>query len=218
VSTREEVRRRATRNKPQWGCLGCLGSITAAVIGPTVIYLLITPWTFHMGGRWTPLERWDAVGRLRDSAGEQYGLYVRLAPFVNMDLRDGRMDCCELNGNAQVCTAGGAKYGFDLRGGVSGAWLRTDGSKVTFTLIESRAPRLPRQFYLSGVWRGPNLVLGDQGSMFHYFLPGGNLSPRPTTGSEDHNKSANVTVSWGSLSDFESICAGLRNSRRDANH
>jgi len=202
------------RQKPQCGCCGCIGSIVATVVGAAIVYVLITPWTFHMGGRWTPLQRWDGVGELRDSAGARYGLYVRLSPQVNIDYRNDSMDCCTLYGKAQVCTAGGAKYNFDLSGGFSGAWLRSDGSKVNINLMESGHPRLPRQFYLTGVWRGANLALDDRSSMSLRLLPDGNLTPRANTTTADPAKHVRVTIGWGTLSDFDSLCASLGN----ANH
>jgi hypothetical protein len=76
-----------------------------------IVYVLMAPWTFHLGGRWTPLSRRDGMGRLRDSAGAEYGLYVRIAPYMNIDFRnDSLSTCCNLSGKAQVCTAGGAPF------------------------------------------------------------------------------------------------------------
>jgi hypothetical protein len=215
----EQPQGRIPRGKPQCGCLGCLGSLAVAVVGPAIVYVLMAPWTFHIGERWTPLSRWDGVGRLRDSAGAQYGLYVRIAPYVNIDFRNDSMsNCCNLSGNAQVCTADGAKYHFTVSGSASGAWLHSDGSKVKITLGETGHPKLPRVFSLSGVWRGPKLMLDDQKSMFMNFLPGGNLTPSPTYTAPVPEKHASVTIAWGNLSDFESICAGLGNSSRDSQH
>jgi len=78
-------------------------------------------------------------------------------------------------------------------------------------LSESGHPKLPRQFQLYGMWRGPDLVLDDRKSMFIHFLPGGNLTPNPLSTAPVPEKHATVTVSWGSLSDFESICGSLGN-------
>jgi hypothetical protein len=86
--------------------------------------------------------------------------------------------------------AGGARYRFNVDGGISGAWLHTDASTVAMSLTESGHPKLPRHFKLMGDWRGPNLVLDDQKSMFMNFLAGGNLS------------------------DFERMCANLRSAAR----
>ena len=174
-----------------------------------VAVTVIAPWLFHIGERWTLLWRWDGVGRLRDSEGIQYGMYVRLNHYPSIDNRNGRIDCCQLGGNAQVCTDRGTKYQFTLSGGISGAWLHTDGSKVNLSLIESGHPKLPRQFQFSGAWRGPNLVLDDQKSVLMYFLPGGSLTPAPSYTAPLPEKHATVTIGWGSLGDFDSLCAVL---------
>jgi hypothetical protein len=206
------------RKKPQGSCLGCLGSLVGAVVVPAIIFVLIAPWIFHIGERWT-LGQWDGVGRLRDSAGLQYGVYLRLYPYVNIDHRnEGMSACCNLGGRAQVCTAGGAKYRFDLNGFIHGAWLHTEGSKVNLSLMELGRPKLPRQFDLFGVWRGPSLVLDDRKSMFIHFLPGGNLTPSPNYTSPVPDRHATVTLAWGSLGDFETICAGLGGPTRGSSH
>ena len=190
--------------------MGCLVSFTCAVVIPAFFYVLTTPWTFHMGGRWTPLVRWDGVGRLRDSAGFEYVMYARLSPYVNVDSRDGSMSvCCELSGSSQVCTAGGARYAFHLNGGVSGAWLHSNGAKLNIALTEAGHPKLPRQFQFSGVWRGPDIVLDDQRFMIDHFLPGGNLTPNPINRTPIPDKHAKVTLSWGSPGDFDALCASL---------
>lgn len=148
---------------------------------------------------------------MRDSAGARYGLYVRLGVSPTMDFRNQASTCCELSGKAQVCTAGGAMYQFNLGGSISGAWLRTDGAKVNINFGESGHPKSPRVFKLSGVWRGPNLVLDDEKSLWANFLPGGNLTPSPTSISPVPDKHATAIISWGNLSDLASICAGIHN-------
>jgi hypothetical protein len=126
-----------------------------------------------MGGRWTPLARWNGLGRLRDSAGEQYGLYVRFSPYVDIDLRDGRMtDCCQLSGNAPACTAGGAEYRFDGKGGVAAqrGWQVELRSGIGACETTQKVPAVRRM-------ARTDLVLDDRKSMYHHFLPDGNLTP-----------------------------------------
>lgn len=191
-------------------CLGCLGSI---VVVPLFAYVLAAPLSFHLGGRWTPTEHWTGVGELRDSAGARYGLYVDFGAYPDLEIRNQTTSCCDLSGKAEVCTAHGAQYQFKLTGSISRAWLRTDGAHVTLSLAESGHPKVQRVFQLSGVWRGPSLVLDDQKSMFQNFLPGGNMAPKTTFTAPVPEKHANVTVSWGDRSGLESICAGIREGR-----
>ena len=153
---------------------------------------------------------------MRDSAGFDYGLFIQFGPNVSIDYRTGTgsfvLPCCNLSGKAQVCTTGGTRHRFDLDGGISGAWLRTDGSKVSIRLTEPGHPKLPRHFVLIGDWRGPNLVLDDQKSMFMNFLPDGNLTPAPSYTSPVPERHARVTLARGNLADFESMCGSLRSA------
>lgn len=194
---------------PRSSCLGCLGSI---IVVPLFAYVLAGPVTFHLGGRWTPTGHWTGVGRMRDSAGAQYGLYVQFWASPNIDIRNEATTCCELSGKSQVCTAGGARYQFGLTGSISGAWLRTEGAKVNLSLAESGRPKVPRVFQLSGVWRGPELLLDDQKSLFMNFQPGGNLVPKTTYTAPVPDNHATVVLSWGDPGAFESICGSIRNS------
>ena len=188
---------------------GCLSRLASIIIVPLFAYVLAAPSTFHLGGRWTPTARWNGAGRLTDSAGNRYGLYLRIWALPNMDFRNQMTTCCDVTGRAQVCTASAARYQFTVSGSMSGGWLHTDGAKVELTLAEAGHPKLQRVFQLSGVWRGPNLQLDDEKSMFIHFLPGGNLTPSPTYPSVVPEKHATVTVSWGDLSDFETVCGSL---------
>lgn len=198
--------------RPSCGCFGCLGSLLATVVA----YVLFVPFSFRLGDHWTPLGRWEAVGKLRDSAGFDYGLYTQFGPNVDIDYRTDSFvsPCCNLTGKAQVCTAGGARFRFDMDGRISGAWLHTDGSKVSMRLTEPGHPKLPRHFELMGDWRGPNLVLDDQKSMFMNFLAGGNLTPARSYASPVPERHAQVTLASGNLSDFERMCANLRSAAR----
>jgi hypothetical protein len=174
------------------------------------VYALLAPWSFRIGGRWTP-GAWWGVGRLRDSTGAQYGLYVYFYPAFRGASRIGHdpFPRTGLRGRAAVCTAGGRQYAFDLRGQISGAWLDADGKQVSLSLSEPRALTIRRHFSLFGVWQGPNLVLDDHKSMIMYFRPDGTLTPAPSYTSPLPDKHANVTLSWGSQSDFESLCASI---------
>ncbi|HXS97148.1 MAG TPA: hypothetical protein VN736_21275 [Candidatus Limnocylindrales bacterium] len=192
---------------------GCWGCFTTVIIVPLFAYVLAAPVSFHLGGRWTPIAQWKGVGRLRDSAGVVYGLFLQLNFSPTLDVRNQATTCCEIAGKAQVCTEDGARYQFKVSGQMSGAWLRTNGAKVELTLSEAERPKLPRTFRLAGVWRGADLNLDDQKSMYTNFLPGGKLTPNPMTRAGVPEKHATVVVSWGDLSDFDRACAGLRGSR-----
>ena len=42
------------------------------------VYILPTPWAFHMGGKFSPLGEWDGYGPVQASNGGRYLLYTHL--------------------------------------------------------------------------------------------------------------------------------------------
>lgn len=190
---------------------GCAGALLFTVGVALALYAVLAPWSFRIGDRWTPATWWG-VGRLRDSNGAQYGLYAYFSP----DFRGGASRLGNapwprtgLRGRAWVCTAGGAKYRFDLRGQIAGAWLYTDGAEMSLSLREPSGPKTPRAFSLYGAWRGTELPLDDHKTMLMHFRPDGTLTPSGSYTSPLPDRHATVTLAWGSYSDFESLCASL---------
>lgn len=176
------------------------------------LYGVVAPWSFRIGGRFTPTAVWDGVGRLRDSAGNTYGLYVRFYPWLRggaTRIGNAPRPRLSLRGRAQVCTAIGTRYPFTLSGEMDGAWLRTDGAETHLSFAEPKNSGLRRHFSLHGVWNGPDLPLDDHKSMFMYFRHDGTLTPSGSYTSPVPEKHATVTLSWGSERDFESLCGSL---------
>jgi hypothetical protein len=197
------------RTRRRFGCVGLLIFCAGVVLA---LYGLIAPWSFHIGDRWTPLVTWTGVGQLRDSTGAQYGLYASFFPYFRGTSRLGGghdWPRCGLRGQAWVCTANGTKYKFDLRGQIYGAWLNSVGKELTLSLNEKPGRR---HFTLYGAFRGTELVLDDHKTMFMYFRPDGTLTPSGSYTSPVPEKHANVTLDWGSYSDFEAVCASLARS------
>src|SRR5215831_2504816 len=62
---------------------GCLITILRLLlVGVAVVYgvaALTSPWSFHIGGRWTPLLYWSGTGKLVTRSGT-YPLYVSFFP------------------------------------------------------------------------------------------------------------------------------------------
>jgi hypothetical protein len=58
--------------------MGCLASLLLAFAVAVGVVLLLFPWAFNIGGRFTPMNVWTGYGRLHSSAGATYGLYARL--------------------------------------------------------------------------------------------------------------------------------------------
>jgi len=190
--------------------LGCMGSLVFALAVATGVTALLTPWAFHIGGQWT-LGYWTGVGRIRDSAGAEYGLYVYFLPWARGTSRlSHRFPHIGLRGDASVCTAYGTTYPLKLSGEIYGAYLNTDGADQMFYLDERGNQRPYRHFRLFGTWRGPNLVMDDHKTMFMYIQPDGRFTPTRSYTSPVPEKHATVTLTAGGRGDFQALCAGLQ--------
>jgi hypothetical protein len=197
--------------------LGCLGSLVFCVLIVLALYALIVPWSFHIGGRWTPLTSWQGVGRLRDSSGQQYGLQLSFFPEISRGRGSGvhvgpamPTPRSDLRGKARVCTAGGLRIPFDVRGDMYGAWLHSEGKLLRLNLGEKTNDKPKRHFTLSGSFHGPELPLDDDKSMFMYLQPDGKLTPTRSYTSPVPEKHATVTLQWGNDTDFDRLCSDLR--------
>lgn len=182
------------------GCLGGLFRLLlVGVFGLAVLYGVI-PWSFHIGGRWTPWLTWHGYGELLTKGGVRYPLYVSLFPsshFSPLHLQ-GLRPTGGLQGSAWLCTAPGVTQRLTLSGTVYGGWRSTDGSLFTFRLVEPRIINVGQAqgfFDLTGRWQGPKLVMDDEGHVPDTFRSGLRI---------EH---ASVTLDWGAYSEFQELCA-----------
>ena len=70
------------------------------------VYILPSPWAFHMGGRFSPLGEWDGYGPVQASNGGRYLLYTHLSGGIVNDRGHAACSltgCDSLIGTAQLC-------------------------------------------------------------------------------------------------------------------
>lgn len=178
---------------------------------------LIAPWSFHIGGRWTPFTTWEGVGRLIDSTGRPYGLYVSFNPEFYRGRRGGSYvggparpaPHSILRGRATVCTQSGLKIPLKLSGDVYGAWSDVEGKEIDLGLTEPANIKPRRHFSLYGSFHGAALSMDDHKSMFMYLLSDGNLTPARSYTSPVPEKHAKVALEWGNEADFDRLCHEL---------
>src|SRR5262249_54077522 len=122
------------------------------------VYVLPTPWAFHIGGKFSPIGEWDGYGPVQASNGRRSPLYT---PLRGVRLHDpGPVGCslgsCErLTRSAQLCTQGGQHYPFELTGAMHG-WHTTNGPRPNIDLTGGTPKRLPKGSVVAfqGVWHG----------------------------------------------------------------
>jgi hypothetical protein len=181
---------------------GCLPQILGLLfLGLAVVYGvagLTSPWSFHIGGRWTPLLYWSGMGKLVSKNGT-YPLYLYFYPdshFSRLHV-DGLNPTGGLQGAAWLCTSTGMVQHLKLSGTIFGGWRSTEGSLMSFRLLDWKLIDMgQRQGFvdLYGRWQGPELVMDDRARVGEKFRFGMKL---------EH---ASVVLHWGSYSDFQEVC------------
>lgn len=181
-----------------FGLIACLFAVYAVVV-------LLDPWAFHIGERWTPLLYWTGTGKLVTKRGT-YPLIVTLFPashFSRLHL-DGLRPTGGIQGSALLCTSRGVTQNLDVSGTIYGGWRSTDGALMDFRLLERRTARdalvgSNNRGYLDlfGYWHGPQLRMDDRGEWSERFRSGLIV---------EH---ASVILEWGRQADFNAACASM---------
>ncbi len=203
-------RKRVSQEAPRKRHMG-LRLLLILIVALLCVYVLPTPWAFHIGGRFSPLGEWDGYGPVRASNGGHYLLYTHLRGGIAAN--HGGTSCsftgCDtLTGTAQLCTQGGQRYTFDLRGAVHG-WYTTNGSRTEIGLTGGTPKRLPGGWVVAfhGTWHGPELPIADTDNSFtEVFTPSGAI--RTTISTKDAG-TARGMLRAGSADGFSQACRAL---------
>jgi hypothetical protein len=173
------------------------------------VYVLPSPWAFHMGGKFSPLGEWDGYGPVRASNGGRYLLFTHLrGGFLSNHGHSGcRLTGCEtLTGSAELCARGGQRYTFTLTGAVHG-WYTTNGSRTTIGLTGGTPTALPKGSVVAfhGTWKGSELPLASN-SFTGVFTPAGAIRK---TASAANAGTALAVLRNGSQTSFDQACNAL---------
>jgi hypothetical protein len=203
-------RKSASQGEPRKRHL-LLRIVLILVVVGLCVYILPTPWAFHMGGKFSPLGEWDGYGPVQASNGGRYLLYTHLRGGIVNDRGHAACSltgCDSLTGTAQLCTQGGQHYTFKLTGGVHG-WYTSNGSPTNIDLTGGAPQRLPAGWVVAfhGTWHGAELPVADTDNSFtKVFTPAGAI--RTTTSAKDAG-TARGTLRAGSASSFAQACRAL---------
>ena len=205
-ASRKPVSKDGPRRRYLW-----LRLLLILIVVLLALYVLPTPWAFHMGGQFSPLGEWDGYGPVQAGNGGRYLLYTHLRGGLLNNHGHGSCSvgsCDALTGTAQLCTQGGQRYTFDLTGAVHG-WYTTDGSRTNIDLTGGKPKRLPDGWVIAfhGVWHGDELPITDTDkSLSAVFTPAGVI--RATTSTAGAG-TAHGTLRHGSVTSFEHACRAL---------
>ena len=173
-------------------------------MGVSLVYLvaaITSPWSFHIGGRSTPLLSWWGSGSLLTRDGRRYPLFVMLSPSSRSShLRlDGLRPTGGVKGNGCLCLSTGGFQSLTLSGTIYGGWRSTEGALIEFRLHEPTIVQVGQGLggfiQLYGRFRGPDLVMDDRGEPGARFRSGLSIE-RPS-----------VTLRWNPYWTCRSACA-----------
>jgi hypothetical protein len=188
--------------------MGGLDWMVVLVLMAAGVFAAFSPWSFFIGGRFTPLAQWTGYGKMHSAAGD-YGIFLRLAHHQSDDVAGTFAAKPNLRGSAILCTPQGERYEYRLEGDVRNAWLQTEGRATGLKLLTvDRQPQLRTLGFTSndlrGVWHHGSLVLDNtgNGSAPAVKSKSRHTRRRSTRGSEH----AATVVSYGDLSSFNDFC------------
>ena len=186
------------------------------VVALLALYVLPSPWAFHMGGKFSPVGEWAGYGPVTASNGGHYLLYTQLrGGFVNDHSQPGcglLTGCGTLAGTAQLCTQGGQRYTFDLTGAVH-SWYSTNGARTDINLEGGTPKRLPSGWKVAfrGIWHGAALPITDAGGSFtKVFTPAGAIRATPSASGAG---TAGGELRSGTSAGFGRACNALAGGR-----
>jgi hypothetical protein len=210
--------------RPKRGCFGCVArpflAICFGLVVVLVLYVIIAPWGFYLGGKFHPLAYWQGWGTIHEPEGD-YIVFVRIFPRARgngMLYRGGP----SVQGSGAMCSPHGETYsGLRLTGGFvnRGIGVNTDDEPFSISLEErlnflgtNSRTRLSVEF--RGEWHNPDLAMDERGSFRSAFNPDGTMYAGDPTKRPNHGPPIAVTIHEGSRSDFDAACAALAASRK----
>lgn len=187
--------------------MGGLDWMVVLVLMAAGVLAAFSPWSFFMGGRFTPLTQWTGYGKMH-SAGGDYGIFLRLAHHQSDDVANTFAAKPNLRGSAILCTPQGERYEYSLEGDVRNAWLQTEGRATGLKLLTlDRQPHLRNLGFTSndlrGVWHHGDLVLENTGTGN---APAAKSKSRRTRRHSPGSERTATVVSYGDLPSFNNFC------------
>jgi hypothetical protein len=195
------------------GCLGQLLVLGLILVGVGLLYAVLTPWAFFMGGNFHPLGSWAGWGVMKSKTAGNYLLFVRISPAI----RGHQMfPAWDVKGTGYLCTPKGERFTLKLGGDMPRKfWVNSlgqpvhlwmDNWRVTLPIGAQRRPYIR----IDGHWAPSEVIGDDHKSISGAFLPDGTLRPHGSYPSASQTELIPVTLHEGSYSSFEAACRASR--------
>ena len=195
------------------GCLGQLLMLALILVGVGLLYAVLTPWAFFMGGNFHPLGYWEGWGLMKSKTAGDYVLFVRLSPTV---YGHQMFPAWDLKGNAYLCTPKGERFTLRLGGDMPRKFyvnslgqpihLWMDNWRATLPVGAQRRPSIR----IDGHWAPSEVIADDHKSLSTAFLPDGTLRAHGSYANSSQTELIQVTLHEGSYSSFEAACQASR--------
>jgi hypothetical protein len=205
--TPEPPRRKLTGAK-QWVVLFLM------LIGLGVLYVVLFPWGFFLGGSFHPFPHWTGWGKMHSSTAGDYFLYVEVWPSTRR--LETVIPHTFVQGKAYLCTPKGEHFYLKLSGSMRPhIYLNTLGEPIGLSMYNWRAAMPIGQqerpdLSIQGRW-GPGQIVGDdKTTLSQSFLPNGTLRPQNTYAPLSQKEDVQLTLHEGTYSEWEAACSAAR--------
>jgi hypothetical protein len=185
--------------------------VLVLLIAVAVLYVVLNPWAFFLGGDFHPFGYWQGWGRMHSRTAGDYVLYVYIYP--NMHTRGTIVRGNSLKGDAHLCTPKGKNYYLHLGGGMPwGYYVNSLGKSIHIYMYDYRtfSPDDRPSFDLFGKWGSGELVADDHKTISKAFLPNGTVRPNGSRFSPSEAEEVQVTLHEGSFSEWKAACSAAR--------
>jgi hypothetical protein len=196
--------RRGRRFRKRHSFLLLFGVILLLVI----VQVIVAPWAFHIGGKFTPLGNWTGAAQGKAPSGDRYAVQIQLEFNTLQDRACSQTGGCDdFHGTLLFCTKAGQYKITNMSGQLHG-WLSTEGRTMNVDFQPDRKDSQQVQQVLGvfrGTWHGDVYQATDGGYLERDF--GSNGVPRTVVTTADPKQS--VTLAF-QPADFNAMCAALK--------
>lgn len=191
--------------KRRWRHRHTFLSLIVLVVLVALVQVLLTPWAFHIAGKFTPTGHWSGVAQGKTASGQRFAVQLNLiSDDMGRHACSSQGGCEDFHGTAVICTAAG-RYTFNNLSGEVGGWLSLNGQNMVLDLDQSKpGPTRNLQATLRGKWSNVGWDASDGGYLARDFLASG--VPQTQLGSPKQSDAVALDFRPGNI---DALCRGV---------